>query len=408
MSDYEDADDYVCISDLHGFPISGKNEKSKPNVNTAKRATKYDIVSTHDMTENNLNTTILLRTNNDKTNDDILEYITEYINLKLPITDDTLMLMFNNEETYDKYTYDKNTYGKKNNVLNERINLLLYGAKRLKVNTITQFYETYVCRGGNNIKLVNMIINNGLDINIHFDVILNFLNDRYEINFFERSSIFKSRNVMYKLNKTVISIICEFLNVIKVIDANNIEYFDRLVDVITSYIHHGNSTGITQVRKKQIMTDSRNLLNIILGFGYQISQGRFKILCEYEMELEINNQTNIILNDEIYKICSGRAFYPKYKFQNVNEEMQGLKRLFSMKTTKLSVIQNYIKKHNVVPDNICLESAVMNRLPMTIINFIMTFNCIPTERTVEYCNGEYTDVLKHSVRLLKKQVGIND
>jgi len=305
--------------------------------------------------------------------DEINTYIVEYINLKLPVSNETMAFIFNEKKICQK-DYD--------NIYNERIKILLLNSVKLDVNTIKVFYQHYIYFNSENKQLLNMMIGIELDPFVHFSII---------------SDLFKDSDEWYAItfiSKTLIFVVHELLKRIQIIDNVNNVFFDKFVDLV-----------ILNVESKNFIEE---LINLLLGYGYQLSQERFKELCECGLEIQMNDQKNINFNNEIYEICVNNSFYPNYKFEGINEHLHGLRRLCTNRNTKLTTIKNYMKKHNVIPDNICLENAMLNKLTMKIIILLMDNKCVPTNKITHLCyDKRYIFVLDRGLKNLKEQQGIN-
>jgi len=328
---------------------------------------------------------------NDNINCEINNYVSEYINLKLPINDDMWINIFSNAQIY------QNT----NHNIYERIKMLLCASDKISVDIMNIFYTNYIVHNRQNSELLDMIMNTEVDVFVHIGIISNLLNDK-NIKLCHQS---KYNN--YMINATIINIMQELFKKLQIINDDGQVHFNKLIDSIIFYIKNIRST-IGDISNNICIThDIHELVNTILVHGYQLSQEQFKMLCENKIEMQIDDQTNIILNDEIYNICSDNAFYPNYKFVNINDKLHGLRRLFTSKTIKLTGIKKYMKLNSVVPDHICLENAMINKLTPSIISFLLDNKCIPTKKIIPLCDKKYSFVLMKGIEILKEQIGID-
>ncbi len=171
----------------------------------------------------------------------------------------------------------------------------------------------------------------------HFNTLITSTTEKYTTKCSTNSIIYKNGNV-YKLN-------------------NNYDSYD--------YSYQSNY--------------SKEKMMVFINRGFVPNKDDILLSIKHKLEIPMVEKF-IKLDDAFLKLCIDNNFYPKYNFDCISNELLQLRSLCVSKN--LSNIRNFLNKHNIVPDNTCMESACQikgnDKTLQLLINYggIITPHCI--------------------------------
>lgn len=100
---------------------------------------------------------------------------------------------------------------------------------------------------------------------------------------------------------------------------------------------------------------TKEKFELLSAHGYKLT--RDDLIKSIETKCEIPNieKYGLNLDQEILELCDNKDFFPSYEFTCISKDMMTLRDMCTKKS-KVS-INNFIKKHNLIPDNICMKNA---------------------------------------------------
>lgn len=131
---------------------------------------------------------------------------------------------------------------------------------------------------------------------------------------------------------------------------------DKRYAIITKKkdVHMLNKTyNIYKKEFKSNYTTEKMMILFDRGFVPDCDDIKFSV--KNKKEIPMIETFGVTLDNEFLKLCQENTFYPKYGFKCISPEMLELQSLCASKN--LPKIRAFLKKNNIVPDSICMESA---------------------------------------------------
>ena len=99
---------------------------------------------------------------------------------------------------------------------------------------------------------------------------------------------------------------------------------------------------------------SKEIMTILINHGFVPDKDDILLSVKNKIEIPMI-QKFINLDKSFLKLCQENNFYPKYDFKCITTEMLELRALCV--TKNLPKVRNFLKKHKIIPDSVCMEHA---------------------------------------------------
>lgn len=308
-------------------------------------------------------------------------HIYEYILYKIPQLNDYLAINKTNLCFLVKYPRDNDT------VLNY---IKLCFNNRVCIDTIMDYVD---CKYTVQLeKILLIIINCNITQNEKWFFLKQYIM-KYKDNTDDADDLQIIDNMSDYLNNVhKFSLIYEIM-LLNVINNFQMKILSSLINKISNARYHQKMFYLL-LNKLDIWNNNCDaLINTIISKLLQITYHEFKFLCINEVEIMRTCLIDDHLNEEIYNICMDLNFYPKYVFKFVDQKSYTFHKMCTSRHVKITSIKSFSKKNNLVPDEICLENAVIYNLNKNIIKWILSYGPIPTVKCINACKIKHQFVL---------------
>lgn len=178
----------------------------------------------------------------------------------------------------------------------------------------------------------------------------------------------------------------------------NVKYILGLCEFDINLIDDDNGHFMSMLNR---FSEKKVLLQMALEKGYKLKYNDIY----YGIQLgfiipDLEKWYSKPLDNKLLKLCKNKKTYPvEYNFDCISKDMVGLYCL--MDNTDLDVIRDYIKNHNLIPDehcfDICTPYADMEKLGL-----IVEYGGIPTIQNIINAVGKYSPMVIFMKTVLEK------
>ena len=103
--------------------------------------------------------------------------------------------------------------------------------------------------------------------------------------------------------------------------------------------------------------------------GYEMTRDDLKFTIENRIEIERIERFNLKFDDEVFRWCLEKKFFPEYNFKTADPIRLGLYKICI--TSGLKGIKNYIEENKIEPDDECMKYVSNNRAKINVVNYFM-------------------------------------
>lgn len=299
--------------------------------------------------------------------------------------DENLVILYDNCHLTDKFIIILKYYISSNRILTENetlasmknINNYLYNdAKIFDLMHVSDLTIKCAFKYNNMIKFIEYLSTNK---NINFDnehLNITIENGTYALYLF----LTNGENIILT-QKHLENACLHFKDVANIYHANSNAQYIIICDLLNRKIMptqkciHNLLSTINIVYWKKINEKSDFYKNIeyiimlLIKMGLTITQEDLELLTEKMIELDSIHKYNVEINDKIIEICNKIGFFP-YSIKPTNDGL-----FYAIhNNTRLSIIKNMIKTHNLVPNIKCMEEAYKIKNKNTIKYLNNNFN----------------------------------